>query len=102
MSTQRFTSEFKEEAVRQVIERVYSVAKVAARLGVSSHRLCKWGRVTVIELFFSSLQKERIRKRVYKTRGMTRADVFDYIEVFYNRSRRHSHLGRVSRDAFER
>lgn len=55
----------------------------------------------VAESFFSSLKKERIRKRIYKTREMARADVFDYIEVFYNRSRRHSHLGGVSPEAFE-
>lgn len=56
----------------------------------------------VAESFFSSLKKERIRKRIYKTRDMARADVFDYIEVFYNRTRRHSHLGGVSPEAFER
>jgi putative transposase len=55
----------------------------------------------VAESFFSSLKKERIRKRVYKTRELARADVFDYIEVFYNRSRRHSHLGGISPEAFE-
>ena len=42
MSTQRFTPEFKEEAVRQVVNRGYSVAEVSARLGVSSHSLYKW------------------------------------------------------------
>ncbi len=42
MSTQRFTPEFKEEAVRQVVDRGYSGAQVAARLGVSSHSLYKW------------------------------------------------------------
>ncbi|WP_207303160.1 IS3 family transposase [Pseudomonas gessardii] len=55
----------------------------------------------VAESFFSSLKKERIRKRIYKTRDMARADVFDYIEAFYNRARRHSHLGGVSPEAFE-
>ena len=55
----------------------------------------------VAESFFSSLKKERIRKRIYKTRDLTRADIFDYIEVFYNRARRHSHLGGVSPEAFE-
>lgn len=55
----------------------------------------------VAESFFSSLKKERIKKRVYKTREFARADVFDYIEVFYNRNRRHSHLGGVSPEAFE-
>ena len=42
MSTQRFTPEFKQEAVRQVVDRGYSVAEVAARLGVSNHSLYKW------------------------------------------------------------
>lgn len=56
---------------------------------------------TVAESFFSSLKKERIRKRIYKTRDLARADAFDYIEVFYNRTRRHSHLGGISPKAFE-
>jgi len=55
----------------------------------------------VAESFFSSLKKERIRKRIYRTRDLAKADVFDYIEVFYNRTRRHSHLGGVSPEAFE-
>lgn len=55
----------------------------------------------VAESFFSSLKKERIRKRIYKTRDLARADIFDYIEVFYNRARRHSYLGGVSQEAFE-
>ena len=55
----------------------------------------------VAESFFSSLKKERIKNGIYKTRDLARADVFDYIEMFYNRTRRHSHLGGVSPDAFE-
>lgn len=55
----------------------------------------------VAESFFSSLKKERIRKRIYKTRDLARADIFDYIEIFYNRTRRHSHLGGISPEAFE-
>ena len=55
----------------------------------------------MLESFFSSLKKERIKKRIYKTRELARADVFDYIEVFYNRQRRHSHLGGVNPEAFE-
>ena len=42
MSTPRFTPEFKQEAVRQVVDRGYSVAEVSARLGVSNHSLYKW------------------------------------------------------------
>jgi putative transposase len=56
----------------------------------------------VAESFFSSLKKERIRKRIDKTRDLARADIFDYIEVFYNRTMRHSQLGQVSPEAFER
>jgi len=55
----------------------------------------------VAESFFSSLKKERIRKKVYRNRDQARADVFDYIEVFYNRRRRHSHIGGISPEAFE-
>lgn len=55
----------------------------------------------VAESFFSSLKKERIKKRVYKTRDLARADVFDYIEIFYNPTRWTFHLGGVSPDAFE-
>lgn len=42
MSTQRFTPEFKHEAVRQITERGHTVAEVSARLGVSAHSLYKW------------------------------------------------------------
>lgn len=55
----------------------------------------------VAESFFSSLKKERIKRRIYKTRDMAKADIFDYIEMFYNQSRRHSHIGGVSPEAFE-
>lgn len=44
MSRQRYTPEFKDEAVRQVVDRGYAVADVAARLGVSNHSLYKWVR----------------------------------------------------------
>ncbi len=54
------------------------------------------------EFFFSSLKKERICKRIYKTRDLAKSDVFDYIEAFYNRTRCHSHLGGISPEAFER
>jgi transposase-like protein len=42
MGTPRFTPEFKEEAVRQITERGYSIAEVSERLGVSAHSLYKW------------------------------------------------------------
>uniref|UniRef100_UPI00289E5554 IS3 family transposase n=1 Tax=Delftia tsuruhatensis TaxID=180282 RepID=UPI00289E5554 len=55
-----------------------------------------------MESFFSSLKTERTARKVCRTRGQARSDVFDYIEAFYNRTRRHSHLGGVSPEAFER
>lgn len=50
----------------------------------------------VAESFFSSLKKERIRRRIYKKRNLAPADIFDYIDGFYNRVRRHSPLGGIS------
>ena len=55
----------------------------------------------VAESFFSSLKKERVRRKIYKTRDEARADLFNYIELFYNSIRRHSHLGGVSPQTFE-
>ncbi len=56
----------------------------------------------VAESFFSSLKKERIRRRVYHTVAEAKADVFNFIEMFYNPKRRHSHVGDISPEAFER
>jgi len=47
------------------------------------------------------LKKERIKRRIYATRQDAKSDVFDYIEGFYNRVRRHSHLDQLSPLAFE-
>jgi transposase len=42
MSSQRYIPEFKDEAVRQVLELGYTVAEVSQRLGVSAYSLYKW------------------------------------------------------------
>ena len=57
---------------------------------------------SVMESFFSTLKTERTNRRRYGTRNAARADVFDYIERFYNPIRRHSTLGNISPAAFER
>ena len=54
-----------------------------------------------MESFFSSLKTERVARKVYRTRDQARADVFDYIERFYNPRRRHSTIGYLSPMAFE-
>lgn len=45
------------------------------------------------ESFFNSLKNEQGHGTTYATRATAQADLFEYIEVFYNRSRRHSTLG---------
>jgi putative transposase len=55
----------------------------------------------VAESFFSSLKKEQIKKQIYKDRELALSDVADYIVTFYNRTRRHSHLGGLSPEQFE-
>ena len=54
-----------------------------------------------VKIFFSTLKKERIKLRIYSTYEEARSDIFDYIEVFYNRRRRHSHLGQLSPADYE-
>ena len=55
----------------------------------------------VAESFFGSLKKERIKKHIYKNRELALSDVAEYIDTFYNRTRRHSHLGGLSPEQFE-
>lgn len=57
---------------------------------------------SAMESFFSSLKTERTARKVYRARDEARADVFDYIERFYNPSRRHSALGGKNPLAFDR
>lgn len=53
------------------------------------------------ESFFNLLKKERIRRKVYKSRADARSDIFDYIELFYNPKRRHGHNNKLSPARFE-
>jgi putative transposase len=55
-----------------------------------------------MESFFSSLKTERTARKIYRTRDDAKADVFDYIERFYNPKRRHSTIGYLSPMEFER
>lgn len=56
----------------------------------------------VAESFFNLLKRERIRRRTYGTRAEARQDVFDYIEMFYNPTRKHVRNGMLSPVEFER
>ena len=53
------------------------------------------------ESFFSSLKTERTARKTHRTRDQAKADVFDYIERFYNVKRRHSTIGYMSPAGFE-
>ena len=55
----------------------------------------------VTESFFHTLKTEHIRFETFETRQQARASLFDYIEVFYNRQRKHSTLGMKSPVQFE-
>ncbi len=65
-----------------------------------SRRGNRWDNAAA-ESFFSSLKKERIQQKIYRSRELARADISAYVESFYNPTRRHSHLGGVSPESFE-
>jgi putative transposase len=54
-----------------------------------------------VESFFATLKRERVYHRRYCTHAEARADLFQYIEVWYNRKRRHSSLGYLSPADYE-
>jgi putative transposase len=55
----------------------------------------------VAESFFATLKKELIHRRSWPLKSELRTEVFDYIQIFYNRRRRHSTLGNLSPEQFE-
>jgi putative transposase len=60
------------------------------------------GDNAVAESFFSSFKNELVHHRSFKTRDDTRTAIFEYIEAFYNRQRRHQSLDYLSRVDYER
>jgi len=75
MSKQRYSLEFKEEAVRQIVDRGYPVTDVAERLGVSAHSLYKWVKAVkpnqsekqASELIEAKSEILRLRARLQRT-----------------------------------
>ena len=55
----------------------------------------------VVESFFSSLKNELVHHQDYQTRQEARSDIFDYIELFYNRRRKHESLGYHTPTAYD-
>ena len=54
-----------------------------------------------MESFFHTLKTELVHHRDYQTRDEARRDIFEFIEIFYNRQRSHSTLGYLSPAQFE-
>ncbi len=72
------------------------------RLRVDKHKGAGnvWDNAAM-ESFFSSLKTERVARKTYRTRDEAKADVFDYIERFYNLKRCHSTIGYMNPMEFE-
>ena len=73
----------------------------AGIVGSMSRRGNCWDNA-VAESFFATLKVELVHDATWETRATARAELFEYIEVFYNGQRRHSSLGYLSPRAFER
>lgn len=76
------------------------LARMRARGSMSRKGDC-WDNA-VVESFFSSLKRELFEEVIFESRTAARHAVFEYIEVFYNRQRRHSTLGYLTPHQFER
>jgi putative transposase len=93
--------------LRRPVESAQYTSEQFQRLLADNGITCSMSRAgnvwdnSAMESFFSSLKIERTNRKVYRTRDEARADVFDYIERFYNPRRRHSKLGYLSPMEFE-
>ena len=76
-----------------------ALAKMGAICSMSRKGNC-WDNAPM-ESFFASLKKELVHDADFATRAEARAAIFEYIEVFYNRERRHSTLGNLSPADYE-
>ncbi|MND35525.1 Integrase core domain protein [compost metagenome] len=68
----------------------------------SMSRRCNCHDNAVAESFFNLLKRERIRRKIYRSRDEARQDVFDYIEMFYNPKRKHVRNRMLSPVEFEK
>ena len=86
----------------QYASREYQTLLHAAGISSSMSRKANCWDNAVVESFFSTLKREWVHGKRYKTRSEARTDIFYYIETWYNRKRRHSTLGYLSPTEFER
>jgi transposase len=91
MARERFAEKFKSEAVRQVVERGYTVADVAKRLGVSAQSLYKWVRASSpsdeqkdkVEL--AEVRRENLRLRAELARAQEERDILKKAAAYFAR-----------------
>jgi putative transposase len=95
------------EVLRRPVESAQYTSEQFQRLMADHGVVCSMSRSgnvwdnAAMESFFSSLKTERTARKVYRSRNEAKADVFDYIERFYNPKRRHSTIGYLSPMEFE-
>jgi transposase InsO family protein len=85
----------------QYTDRTYQALLKTHHIQASMNGVGSWYDNAPMESFFGSLKSEWVHDRVFRTRYEARANLFFYIEAFYNRSRRHSALGYVSPATYE-
>jgi len=87
-------SQYASDSHRQLIKDYRMIQSMSRRANC-------WDNAAM-ESFFASLKKELVHDEDYATREEAKASIFEYIEAFYNRVRRHSSLGYVAPDEYER
>ena len=85
----------------QYTDSMYQTLLKEHGIQVSMNGIGNWYDNAPMESFFGTLKSELVHHREYRTRDEARADLFFYIEAFYNRRRRHSALGYLSPEAYE-
>jgi putative transposase len=85
----------------QYASKEYQALLRQAGINCSMSRKANCWDNAVAESFFSTLKREWVQGKVYRTRAEARTDIFYYIETWYNRKRRHSTLGYLSPADFE-
>jgi len=86
----------------QYAGQLYQTRLAAYQIQVSMSRTGNCYDNAPMESFFSTLKNEHVHFQNYQTRAAAKTDIFAYIEGFYNRTRRHSSLGYLSPEEFER
>jgi transposase InsO family protein len=85
----------------QYTDATYQALLEAYGIQVSMNGVGTWYDNAPMESFFGTLKIEEVYHCLYHTRADARTDLFDYIESFYNRHRRHSTLSYLSPEAYE-